>query len=136
MTGEIYSVMAKHSILGRLMDQGGSVDEHSFRKGVVLSAEPGGLLNHLFAVRAEGLFGAVPETGLRSFLSGILIGHEIRAMYEMAGLDGPITLIGGPDITRLYSDAMSLAGHEVTAIAFEEATLNGLFLLQEAIRND
>lgn len=142
MTGEVYSVLADHSILGRLMDdvgQGGasqdgaSQDGASFRQGLELAAEPGGLLNHLFAVRAEGLFGAVPETGLRSYLSGILIGHEVRALCDIARPEGPVTLIGRPDVTRLYAEAIGLAGPSTQVVTSQDATLKGLSILREAI---
>ena len=138
MTGEVYSVLAEHSILGRLMDDvgqdgAGHHDADSFRKGLELAAEPGGLLNHLFAVRAEGLFGAVPEAGLRSYLSGIVIGHEVRAMCGIARPEGPVTLIGRPDITRLYAEAIGLVGPSTQAVTSEFAALKGLSILRMAM---
>ncbi len=138
MTGEVYSVLAEHSILGRLMDeagqdQAGEHDDASFRKGLALAAEPGGLLNHLFAVRAEGLFGAVPDAGLRSYLSGILIGHEIRAMCGIARPEGPVTLIGRPDLTRLYAEAIGLFGPSTRVVTSQDATLKGLSILRKAM---
>lgn len=132
MTGEIYSVMAEHSILGRLMAPGGADHAESFRRGLALAAEPGGLLNHLFAVRAEALFGAVPEQGVRSYLSGILIGHEIRAMTAIAGTADSVTVIGRPDITRLYGEALGHAGRAADTVTSEDATLMGLALLRQA----
>jgi 2-dehydro-3-deoxygalactonokinase len=163
MTGEVYSVMAEHSILGRLMDSVGQdgvaedgADEDgvsrddvgedgttsyradsfradSFRGGLALAAEPGGLLNHLFAVRAEGLFDAVPEAGLRSYLSGILIGHEVRAMCGIAKSEGPVTLIGRPDLTRLYAEAIRLSGSSAQVVTSRDATLKGLSILRKAM---
>jgi 2-dehydro-3-deoxygalactonokinase len=136
MTGEIWSVMAEHSILGRLMEGEASDDMDAFRRGVTLSGESGGLLNHLFAVRAEGLFGAIPATGLRAYLSGILIGHEVRAMIGIAALAGPVTLIGRPDVTALYADAIAVVGQTTTTVTAEDATLKGLTLIQEAIQDE
>lgn len=146
MTGEVYSVMAEHSILGRLMDeagqdgadQGGASqdDGASFRRGLALAAEPGGLLHHLFAVRAEGLFGAVPKAGLRSYLSGIVIGHEVRAMCGIAKPEGPVTLIGRPDLSRLYGSAIALSGSSTLVVTSRDATLKGLLTLRKAMRID
>ena len=141
MTGEVYSVMAEHSILGRLMDGAGQdgpdLDDGAwFRQGLELAAAPGGLLNHLFAVRAEGLFGAVPEAGLRSYLSGIAIGHEVRAMCAMAKPEGPVTLIGRPDLTRLYGSAIGLSGSSTQVVTSRDATLKGLSILRQAMRID
>ena len=99
-----------------------------------MAGQPGGLLNHLFAVRAEGLFGAVPEAGLRSYLSGIVIGHEVRAMCGIAIPEGPVTLIGRPDLTRLYAEAIGLSGPSVQVVTSQEATLKGLSILRKAMQ--
>jgi 2-dehydro-3-deoxygalactonokinase len=136
MTGEAYAVMAEHSILGRLMEEPGPDDYAAFRQGLELAAEPGGLLNHLFAVRAEGLFGAVPAAGLRSYLSGILIGHEVRDICGIARPEGPVTLIGQPDITRLYTEAIALSGHSTQVVTSQEATVTGLSILRSAMPGD
>ncbi len=138
MTGEVYSVMAEHSILGRLMEEPDPDtdlfhDTDSFRKGLELAAEAGGLLNHLFAVRAEGLFGAVPTAGLRSYLSGILIGHEVRAMCRLARPEGPVTLVGHPDLTRLYAEAIGKSGASTQIVTSQDATLKGLSILRKAM---
>ena len=98
-----------------------------------MAARPGGLLNHLFAVRAEGLFGTVPEAGLRSYLSGILIGHEVRDMCAIARPEAPVTLIGRPDITRLYAEAIGNSGPSTQIVTSQDATLKGLSILRRTI---
>lgn len=135
MTGEVWAVMSEHSILGRLMEGENLEDMDAFDRGFKLSGEPGGLLNHLFSVRAEGLFGVVPAGGLRSYLSGILIGHEVRAMLPMARPGGPVTLIGRADIAKLYSFAVTALETPTVSIPAEGATLKGLTLIQEARLN-
>jgi 2-dehydro-3-deoxygalactonokinase len=136
MTGEVWSVMSEHSILGRLMEGGGLDDMEAFQQGFMLSEQLGGLLNHLFSVRAEGLFDAIPASGLRSYLSGILIGHEVRAMLPIARPDGLVTLIGRPDITDLYSSAICDLEQRNVRIPAETSTLHGLKHIQEAMNND
>lgn len=136
MTGEVWAVMSQHSILGRLMERGDVSDLKSFERGLELSGEPGGLLNHLFSVRAQSLFGAVPAEGLRSFLSGILIGHEVHAMLPIANPTGPVTLIGRNDIIGLYSFVILSLGMPTTAQPAESATVKGLTLIQEATQRD
>jgi len=135
MTGEVWSVMAKHSILGKLMQGEALDDRDAFQQGFQLSGRPGGLLNHLFAVRAEGLFGAVPAAGLRSYLSGILIGHEVRSMIGITQPTGPVTLIGRPDITGLYGEAIAMLEQIGAAVSAEDATLTGLTLIREAMKD-
>jgi 2-dehydro-3-deoxygalactonokinase len=136
MTGEVWSVMSEHSILGRLMEGGTMDDKDAFRQGLALSGKPGGLLNHLFSVRAEGLFDVIPASGLRSYLSGILIGHEVRAMLPLARPDGLVTLIGRPDVTELYSAVIASLETTTAAITAETATLRGLTHIQEAMKHD
>ncbi|MBE9555689.1 MAG: 2-dehydro-3-deoxygalactonokinase [Proteobacteria bacterium] len=135
MTGEVWSVMSEHSILGRLMEGAALDDMDSFKQGFALSEHPGGLLNHLFSVRAEALFGAVPTSGLRSYLSGILIGHEVRAMLPIARPTGPVTLIGRPDVTELYSSAITTVETATVSTPVEISTLHGLNHIQEAMKN-
>ena len=60
LTGEAFAALRQHTILGRLMVDGPE-DALAFRQGVARSGEAGGLLHHLFGVRALGLMGALPN---------------------------------------------------------------------------
>jgi len=135
MTGEVWSAMTEHSILGRLMEGGALDDMNAFQLGFALSGRSGGLLNHLFAVRAEGLFETIPAAGLRSYLSGILIGHEVRAMIGIVKPTGPVTLIGRPDITDLYAEATTMLELSTVAVPAEDATLRGLTLIRKVMQD-
>src|SRR5690606_350189 len=56
MTGELYSVLRGHSILGALMDGDDSrFEDEAFDAGLRRSGEPGGLAHHLFGVRTTSL---------------------------------------------------------------------------------
>ena len=124
MTGEVFAVLSQHSILGRLMT-GDAEDEGAFDRGLSRSKDPGGLLHHLFGVRAEALFGAVSETGLRSYLSGILIGHEVRSMIDQ-GPDGPVTIVGAGGVSPLYERALAAVGTAAEIVDGEAAAVRGL----------
>lgn len=136
MTGEIFSVLAQHSILGRLMTEGPSDGDASFRAGCDLSETAGGLLHHLFAVRANGLFGTIPANELRLYLAGILVGHEIRSMLPVVAPGGPVTVVARPDVARLYETAVGLAGHDARVVEAEAASLRGLTRIMEAGPHD
>ncbi len=127
MTGEVYAVLQAHSILGALM-AGEAPDSAAFRRGLDRSGEDGGLLHHLFGVRAQGLFGAIPATGLRSYLSGILIGHEVAAMIA-ATRPETVVLVGAPALCALYAEALLRHGCASAAVDGERATVAGLSLL-------
>jgi 2-dehydro-3-deoxygalactonokinase len=108
MTGETYGALRGYTILGRTMREGPQ-NGAPFEAGVRRSGEPGGLLHHIFGVRAQTLAGRLPETEAGSYLSGILIGHEIRAAID--GLAGQVVhVIGAPDLTHLYARAISACG--------------------------
>jgi len=112
MTGELFSILSHHSILGRLM-VGDEHDDAAYTQGVTYGrktdASAGGLLKRLFGSRALGLFGHVPGTGAASHLSGLLIGCEIREALDCLGagtVTGPVTILGEPDLVDLYVTAL------------------------------
>lgn len=108
MTGELYALLRQHSLLGRLMtDPPGHFDNDAFTQGVVRSGEPGGLPHHLFGTRTLALFDRLPGDGLASYLSGLLIGHEIR---EHAPHGASVHLVGNPGLSRRYAQALELVG--------------------------
>ena len=65
------------------------------------------MLHNIFGVRAQTLVGRLAETEAGAYLSGILIGHEIRS----AMVPGEVVhVIGAPDLARLYGRAIALCG--------------------------
>ena len=94
MTGEVFKVMCEYSILGTLMRHGADHDAEAFVYGLDAAAEPGGLLNHMFRLRADGLFGVTSEDQQASYLSGLLIKTYSEALGHM---DIPFQTINGHD---------------------------------------
>jgi 2-dehydro-3-deoxygalactonokinase len=128
MTGEVFGALRDHTILGRMMKDGAPNDE-AFLAGVARSAEPGGLLHHLFGVRTQTLFGNLAETDGASYLSGILIGHELRA--ELGGMQGEtVHLIGAPELVALYAQAIAACGSKA-ACHDGDASVRGLVMIGE-----
>ena len=108
MTGETFGALRGYTILGRTMRDGPS-NGAPFDAGLRRSAEPGGLLHHIFGVRAQALAGALPETEAPAYLSGILIGHEVGA--ALADSPGAVVhVIGSPELTELYARAIAMHG--------------------------
>jgi 2-dehydro-3-deoxygalactonokinase len=115
MTGEVYAVLKQHSILGRMMEQG-TPDAGAFAEGVRRSGEPGGLLHHLFGVRTRGLMGELSPAASSSYLSGILIGHELRSRNAK-----PFKLLGAPELAALYQQAAAALGIETRTLDADSA---------------
>jgi 2-dehydro-3-deoxygalactonokinase len=122
MTGEVYSALSRCTILERMMTAGASGDETAFHEGVARSADSGGVLHHLFGVRTLGLMGRLREEASASYLSGLLIGHEVRATMP----DGSrVHLVGAAPLCALYAQAIKACGGEAT-VEDEDAAAFGL----------
>ena len=130
MTGEVFALMSQHSILGKTLDLNGAFDEATFLQGVDQSQQPGSVLHHLFAVRTLGLFDRLSATQLPSFLSGLLIGEELRNP-AVSPDSPPVILIGSQALTLRYSLALQHLGVACQSRG-AEATWAGLHALASA----
>jgi 2-dehydro-3-deoxygalactonokinase len=105
MTGELFALLSRHSILAPLMT-GKTEAGADFAAGVTASAE-GDALGQLFALRAAALLDLPPPeiaSNAASYASGLLIGTEMRA--ALARFDGQAPwFIGRADLCALYAAA-------------------------------
>lgn len=129
MTGEVFAVMKAHSILGRMMKDA-PADAAAFEDGVRRSGEAGGVLHHLFGVRARTLFGELSDAASASYLSGVLIGHEIRAARNRADR---VHLLGTAQLGEIYGRAFAVLGMESSSLD-PDAVTTGLFRLAAMLR--
>jgi 2-dehydro-3-deoxygalactonokinase len=104
MTGEAYALLRSHSVLAKLMSANDAPFEAAaFDEGLRRSGDTGGLLHHLFGVRTAGLLGRLSDTESPSYLSGLLIGHEIRAQTPRPQR---VHLIGNDRLLTIYTRAL------------------------------
>jgi 2-dehydro-3-deoxygalactonokinase len=108
LTGEAFAALRGHTILGRMMRDGG-IDPAAFDLGVTRAADADGLLHHVFGARTLALTGRMGEGETASYLSGILIGHEVRAALR-AQRGAVVQLIGAAELTALYARAIAACG--------------------------
>ena len=130
MTGEVFAVMSQHSILGKTLDLNGAFDEATFLQGVDQSQQPGSILHHLFAVRTLGLFERLSAAQLPSYLSGLLIGEELRQQTASTHTE-PVILMGSEALTLRYTLALQHLRIPCQSRG-AEATWAGLFALGSA----
>jgi 2-dehydro-3-deoxygalactonokinase len=130
MTGEVYGLLSRHSILSRTTTAEAPLDEAAFRQGLQRASDGEGLLHTLFGVRALALFERLPPAASASYLSGLLIGEELRTQPREDGQD--VVLIGAPGLTTRYALALSSAGRKTRTLG-AEATWAGLHALHTAI---
>ncbi len=109
MTGECYALFRQHSMLARTLpaDDETWVPE-AFDSGVATAQTPGGFLHHLFAVRSLGLFNRRDGPALAAYLSGLVIGEELRAQAVPAGRQ--VLVVGSPALAARYQRALLQLG--------------------------
>lgn len=127
MTGETFALLRKHSILGRTMTDGDD-DDRAFDAGVERAHDKGGLLHHIFGVRARTLVDNLDGNAAREYLSGVLIGHELLAA---AGDDTPVHVVGAHGLARRYRRALEAMGRSVTVVDADGAATRGIFRLAQ-----
>jgi 2-dehydro-3-deoxygalactonokinase len=134
MTGEVYAVMRQHSILGRTLPAWSSdetLDDAHFDQGVRLSLQGGSLLHHLFGVRTLSLMDRAGPAALASYLSGLVIGEELRAQHLVAGQT--VWVVGSTALQARYQRALALLGVSTRPLG-DTATWTGLMSLAAPIR--
>jgi 2-dehydro-3-deoxygalactonokinase len=129
MTGEIYDLMLKHSLSCR----GSSSDKLSnsaFDSGLAEQAMSGGILHHLFTARPRALYAGLAADEISSYLSGVLIGHEIAAMLDLYPPDGQDLLLVSASTLRIpYERAFRRVGYRPYWIDARLASLRGVGLV-------
>jgi 2-dehydro-3-deoxygalactonokinase len=107
MTGELFAVMQQHSILkesiskAEYSDTLTKPDQHAFYLGLEQSAETN-LLRSLFSVRINQLFSRLDGKANFFYLSGLLIGTELRSIPQ----DVRIMLCSSRQMGDLYKLAL------------------------------
>lgn len=118
MTGEVFSVLRTHTILGRLMstDTGlPTAPGEAFERGLDAARDEGDLLHALFGVRTLALTKQLrPEDGA-DYLSGLLIGSELRAASQSLDASTPLLLVGDEALCRRYAAALARTGRPAVA---------------------
>lgn len=107
LTGELFAALRKCTTLGRIMPTVQVHDIEAFQGGVTRSADSGGILHHLFGVRSLVLAGRLEERCAASYLSGLIIGHEVRSALRSSIL---VHLVGSAPLCSLYARAIELCG--------------------------
>ena len=112
MTGEVFNLMANQSILKDSIDHYRQPEfdaeaSDAFRAGIRESGV-GNILNALFTVRTNQLFDLLNKRENGMFLSGLLIGHEIRDLTKETGAH--LVLCGGNNLYQLYKTAIETLG--------------------------
>ena len=133
MTGEFYALLRQHSILGRtLPETDGELDEGAFRQGLAHARQCANLLHAAFSARTLALFDRMPATSLPSYLSGLVIGEELRSQ-QLDSTSQPVVIIGADALTLRYELALADRGIASRRVG-SEATWRGLWAIARTLQ--
>ena len=113
VTGELYELLKRHSVLIRSTQRDASnFDAAEFRKGVELSIAGGDRLLHtLFSTRSRSLLDSAAADNASSYLSGLLVGSDVRLASEIIeATGGVVELIGSRILCDRYAMALEQLG--------------------------
>ncbi|GBL04518.1 2-dehydro-3-deoxygalactonokinase [Glaciecola sp. KUL10] len=129
MTGELYDILVNHSIL--IQNKTASFDQAAFDQGAkfTLQSEAGSFVHGLFSVRSKQLFSQITGQQSTSYLSGLLIGSDVRAAinaneWNVDSLD-KIALIGAPHLSKSFARVLELEGYKTEICKLTQTTLAG-----------
>ena len=132
MTGEIFNLLREHSILSDLLDGEAEVGE-AFEGAVRRALLEPGVTSHLFEARAGFLLGGLAKEDAADFVSGLLIGEDVRIGLAEAK-ETRIIVMGRPGLTGLYAAALGVAGAEAAEVDGEEAFIAGARAIVELLQ--
>ncbi|WP_460997365.1 2-dehydro-3-deoxygalactonokinase [Simiduia litorea] len=121
-TGEMYALLTQHSTLKRQSEQ---VDNAGFALGLAASNSEQPLLSAVFGARAKVLLGQMPAAQSDAFLSGLLIGCEVKQMW----LAGRVHIIANGQLSALYQQACDFYGIPTQVHSGDGLSVAGLQLI-------
>lgn len=131
MTGEMFALIRRKSMIGSLLVED-EFDLPSFMDGVAGSGSRAGLLHELFSVRAGILLGNLTCKSAESYLSGLLVGSEIKAAVGAADVGRDVILVGNESLTHRYAAALREHDTISVLVAPDRSFVCGTTLLKHA----
>lgn len=126
MTGEVFALLRRHSLLATQIEGEAAVGG-AFRDGV-RAAAAGDLLANLFGVRAGAVLGS-RTADLASYASGLVIGADVAARRP-----GAVHILADPGLGGLYAAAVEALGGRADVIESHAAFLAGIVAIWERCR--
>lgn len=134
MTGELFAVLTQHSILGAALPAAVD-DDAAFLRGVDTARESGaaGVLSRLFSARTLMLDGVLAGSAVPDYLSGLLIGDELRMALAAGWADTSdrVHMVGEGPLCDRYLKAAARFGLDVHT-APDGTTSHGLWRIADA----
>lgn len=132
VTGEIFSLLSRYSILSGSMD-GVAYYPEVFAKGLKQVMQSDDFLGDIFKIRIQALLGKLRSQEVSSYLSALLIGTEIKAAQKLFGDVKNITVIAAPWLSEMYQQCLAPLNITVTGIKTDQASVNGLLQVSKLL---
>jgi 2-dehydro-3-deoxygalactonokinase len=124
VTGELFAAVSA-SFVGRL-----AAEPHDDAAGGEMAAraaeDPGGLTRGLFQARARALAGDLAPSGVRPYLSRLLVEAEVAGAVALFGRPDRVHLVSGEPQRAVYRAALARRGIAAAHHDTPPATLAGL----------
>ena len=125
MTGELFALLSKGSVLRHSISAGGWDDEMFTNAINDAMARPAAVAAQLFALRAQSLIADLSPEAARARLSGLLIGLELAAARPY-WLGTQVAILGDTAVAKAYCKALAAQATQITMASTELMTLDGL----------
>lgn len=132
MTGEMFALLRKHSILADLLTEPAAPGA-AFQRGVERGFAGETLTAELFSIRAGVLLGTIARDDAPSYASGLLIGCDLRGGLKAATKDDRILVLGRGSLTSLYAAAIEQCGYRTYEMDGAAAFVAGMRAIAETI---
>jgi 2-dehydro-3-deoxygalactonokinase len=136
MTGEFFALLTQKSILKNSVDKDNILDLASFKKGVK-DAAGSNLLHSVFKIRTNQLFGTASKKENFNYLSGLLIGTELKDLRDSDV--NTINLVCSSNLEIYYGVALNELGLSKTINIFppvqaDETAVRGHFKIGRQLK--
>lgn len=133
MTGEMFNLLSTQSILKTSVEEESFVNKHAtaFEAGVIKGASSN-ILHSLFTTRTNQLFNRYNKADNYFYLSGLLIGHELK---EISNSDfTAIHLVSTKTMEQMYITALEvvLPNQQIQIIDSDQALIMGQLKIAKA----
>lgn len=113
MTGELFQLLSTKSILSNSVEQENTKANDIFLKGVG-DATASSFLNNIFHVRINTLFNTMDKKENYYYLSGLLIGEELKQVLN-ENVEA-VTIVSSGNLLQLYHAALSALNKNFTLL--------------------
>lgn len=135
MTGELYDLLTHSSILIQAPSAEFSPSAFDLGSKFTLASSSGSLIHGLFSVRTKQLFAELAPHEANSYLSGLLIGSDVRAAMHAKEWDindvDEVIIIGESHISDLFERVIRTQTNAVRCFHGKQATVLGFAAIRQ-----